>query len=531
MFSLLFKKQFHEMFRAFFYDQRKGKLKSPGQIAGFSILIGFIFIAFFAMAFFLGFGMGAAFIPAGMDWFFFLITSALTIIAGTLGNAFTTFASLYKSKDNEALLAMPIPVKDIIGAKMVGVYVVGVVYTALIYFPFIISYWTMAAFSGVAFLCQILLYLAITLIVFALSCLFGYLIAKISLHVKNKGIVAVIVGVIFITLYMAFYIFVQPHMGEIIEEAAKHGEEIRSSVGILYDIGLIGVGSILPTIIVLGIALLLGALSVLLLVRSYISIVTSSDKYKKAVYVETKGKQASQENALLRKEFGRLLSSPAYLLNGPIFAIFLLVATIVLFFVGPGLTAALDEAAPMVPYLGSMIAISAFGMFVMVLGIGAPCVSLEGKALVQLQVLPIDMSQVVQAKLKLRFLVAFPASFVGAISVGYMSGDWLVGITSALTILVLYIFSSYLDVFVGVWKPLLEWNNETAAIKNNLNILILMLIGFIGLPLLFIVPYLFLAPYIHIGLYLEVLDVIFLLICVPVHKYLFGKGAKKLETL
>ncbi|MEE3427253.1 MAG: hypothetical protein VZR55_05145, partial [Candidatus Enteromonas sp.] len=313
--------------------------------------------------------------------------------------------------------------------------------------------------------------------------------------------------------------------------AAKHGEEIRSSVGILYDIGLIGVGSILPTIIVLGIALLLGALSVLLLVRSYISIVTSSDKYKKAVYVEAKGKQASQENALLRKEFGRLLSSPAYLLNGPIFAIFLLVATIVLFFVGPSLTAALDEAAPMVPYLGSMIAISAFGMFVMILGIGAPCVSLEGKALVQLQVLPIDMSQVVQAKLKLRFLVAFPASFVGAISVGYMSGDWLVGITSALTILVLYIFSSYLDVFVGVWKPLLEWNNETAAIKNNLNILILMLIGFIGLPLLFIVPYLFLAPYIHIGLYLEVLDVIFLLICVPVHKYLFGKGAKKLETL
>ncbi len=77
----------------------------------------------------------------------------------------------------------------------------------------------------------------------------------------------------------------------------------------------------------------------------------------------------------------------------------------------------------------------------------------------------------------------------------------------------------------------MEWNNETAAIKNNLNILILMLIGFIGLPLLFIVPYLFLAPYIHIGLYLEVLDVIFLLICVPVHKYLFGKGAKKLETL
>ncbi|MBQ2052356.1 MAG: hypothetical protein II494_01565, partial [Bacilli bacterium] len=254
MFSLLFKKQFHEMFRAFFYDQRKGKLKSPGQIAGFSILIGFIFIAFFAMAFFLGFGMGAAFIPAGMDWFFFLITSALTIIAGTLGNAFTTFASLYKSKDNEALLAMPIPVRDIIGAKMVGVYVVGVLYTALIYFPFIISYWTMAAFSGVAFLCQILLYLAITLIVFALSCLFGYLIAKISLHVRNKGIVAVIVGVIFITLYMAFYIFVQPHMGEIIEEAAKHGEQIRSSVGILYDIGLIGVGSILPTIIVLGIA-------------------------------------------------------------------------------------------------------------------------------------------------------------------------------------------------------------------------------------------------------------------------------------
>ena len=531
MFSLLFKKQFHEMFRAFFYDQRKGKLKSPGQIAGFAILIGSIILSVDAMTFFLGFGLAESFVPVKMDWFFFLILAGLTIIAGTLGNAFTTFASLYKSKDNEMLLAMPIPVKDIIGSRLVGVFVVGTAYTAIIYFPFLFAYWLAAPFTGLAFLCQILLFLSIAIIVFVLSCLFGFLIAKASLHIKNKSIIAMIVGVLFMLLYFAFYIFVQPHIGEIIAAAAEHGEEIRSSVGVLYDFGLIGTGSIIPTIIVLSGSLVLFALTILLLIKSYISIVTSSDKYKKSVYVEQKGKQSSQENALLRKEFGRLLSSPAYMLNGPMFVLFLLIGAIALFFVGPDMMKAFDLVLPNVPYFGAMIAMTALGAIMMMLGIGAPSVSMEGKTLPQLQVLPIDMYQVVQAKLKVRFLIAgFPA-LVGAISVGYMTGDWLVGIVAAFSVLVVYIFSSLLDVFMGVWKPLLEWNNETQAVKSNTNILFLMLIGFFGMPIIYLLGYLLLAPYIHIGIYLEIIDVILLGLCIPVYRYLKGKGAKKLETL
>ena len=284
MFSLLFKKQFHEMFRAFFYDQRKGKLKSGRQIAGFTAIIALILISFFAMAFGLGMGMAQAFVPVEMDWFFFLLLIALTIIAGTFGTAFTTFASLYKTKDNEALLAMPIPVKDIVASRLVGVYVVGTLYCALVYFPFLLAYWISAPFNIHGLICQLILFLALSLVVFTLSCLLGFLIAKASLHIKNKGIITLVIGVFFMALYLGFYIFVQPRMAEIITLAVEHGDEIKASVGVLYDLGYIGLGGYIPCLIVMGATLVAFGLTVLLLIKSYISIVTSSDKYKKTIY-------------------------------------------------------------------------------------------------------------------------------------------------------------------------------------------------------------------------------------------------------
>ena len=194
MLKTLVKKQLMEIFRSYFYDAKKNQRRSTLSTALFIVLFVLIMVGMLGGIFaFLSLTLCDAMTSAGMDWLYFALMGLMAIFLGAFGSVFNTYSSLYIAKDNDLLLSMPIPVKIIMGSRLMSVYLMGLMYAAVIFIPAMIVYWVVAPVTVSTVVCSIIALLMISIFVLVLSCALGWLVAKISLKLKNKSIITVIV--------------------------------------------------------------------------------------------------------------------------------------------------------------------------------------------------------------------------------------------------------------------------------------------------------------------------------------------------
>ena len=186
MLKTLVKKQLMEIFRSYFYDAKKNRKRSALSTAMFIALFVLLMVGMLGGIFtFLSFTMCGAMTSVGMDWLYFTLMGLMAIFLGAFGSVFNTYSSLYIAKDNDFLLSMPIPVKIIMGSRLMSVYLMGLMYAAVIFVPAMIVYWIVAPVTVSAVVCSIIALLMISIFVMVLSCALGWLVAKISLKLKN----------------------------------------------------------------------------------------------------------------------------------------------------------------------------------------------------------------------------------------------------------------------------------------------------------------------------------------------------------
>ena len=199
MLKVLIKKQLAEVFKGYYYDAKKNRMRSKWAIALWFvffvvIMVGVLGGIFTALSLSLCEGLTSI----GMGWLYFLLMGGIAILLGAFGSIFNTYSSLYLSKDNDLLLSMPIPVRTIITARLANVWLMGAMYSVLVLLPALIVYWVFAGVTVARVICGILLFLIVTVIVLLLSCLLGWVVAKISLKLKYKSFITVLVSLVFI---------------------------------------------------------------------------------------------------------------------------------------------------------------------------------------------------------------------------------------------------------------------------------------------------------------------------------------------
>lgn len=335
MLKTLLKKQMAEIFRNYFYDPKKNKMRSKGATIAYIALYALLMVGLLGGIFALmAVGLCGPLVEAGMDWLYYLLIGLIAVLLGTFGSVFSTYSSLYLSKDNDLLLSMPIPVRCVMASRLLGVYLLGLMYAAVVIVPGVIVYWITAPVTAGAIVGGVLMVLLVSVIVMVLSCLLGWVVARISLKLKNKSFITVILSLLFLAAYYFVYYRAQALITLLVENAAVYGMKIRGSAYLLYLFGCVGAGDWLAMLIVTVTQALLLALTMWGIARSFLKIATATGSVKKVRFEHKAVRAQSTQRALFGKELRRFTASPNYMLNCGLGILMLPVAGIALLIKG-----------------------------------------------------------------------------------------------------------------------------------------------------------------------------------------------------
>lgn len=532
MLKVLLKKQFTEIFRGYFYDSKKNKARSKASTAGYIVLFVLIMVGVLGGMFTaLSISVCAPLVDSGFGWLYFTLMGLISIALGTFGSVFNTYTSLYLSKDNDLLLSLPIPVNVLMTSRLLGVYLMGFMYSAAVIVPAVIVYFvTCNVYAGEVF-GSLLLILLISVFVLTLSCALGWVVAKVSLKLKNKSFITVLVSLVFIGIYYFISYKSQSFIQAFVENAAGYGEKIKGNAYPLYLFGRVGTGDVTAILSVSAVVLVLFGLMWYLISRSFLKIATSSSASSRRIYKEKAAKRGGVGSALFKKEFGRFVSSPNYMLNCGLGVLLIPLGGVAMLLKGNEFFEILSEVFEGRTDIAPMALFAAVCALSSMNNMAAPSVSLEGKSLWLAQSLPVTAWQVLRTKLSVQLVLTVVPALICTVCIFFVCEYSAVQmIVFVLALLLFILFSALVCLFFGLKMPNLTWTNEVTPIKQSLGVFIAMLSGFVY-SVLMLGGYFLFGYHAGFSLYVGAFSLLTFALSLLLCSWIKKKGTEIFETL
>ena len=530
MWKALLKKQLMEMASFTFRSKKGGKHRSVLGTVGFGLLYLFA-LACLGFAFYLlSDGMAVAMFPLGLGWFYYVMIAAISVFMGVLGSVFSASVALYRAKDNDFLLSLPIPPRRILAVRVLGVYFMGLLFEAVIYVPALIAGYRRGRPVGLGIVNPLLLFWVLSVLILVLTCALGWLVALISGKLKNKSYVTVLLTLVFVAIYYFVYFRLISDVEGLLAQIIQWGGSVQEKAYPLYVLGRAAEGDAVSMLWVCAAVLLLAAVTGVILSRTFIRIATAADTGSKKAYREKAARVRSVEKTLLYKEWKRLTGSPVYLLNCAMGTILLTPLAIAGLFFKERLQPLLTlEMFP--DNLISVALIALVCMAVSTVDTAAPSVSLEGRNLWLLQTLPVEPRKALSAKERLQWLLTLPP-LLAVVACGCIVTEQSV-LTAALLLVLGLVFmtvSSSLGLCLNLLRPDFSWMNETAPVKQSLPVGICLMGGWAVAMLLAVVGY-FVTKHMAAEIYLLLCTAALLAVSVLLHLWLHRRGAEVFAEL
>ena len=512
-------------------DGKKQTAKNP---KGLMILLGVLYLTMMFAFFGLSFLLGETMFSLQMDWLYFTVLGILAFLLGIFGSVLSTASALFRSKDNELLLSMPIPPSKIILVRMTAVCLMGFLYEACVMIPAVIYYFIAGNLTLAGGVFSVLGIFILGFLITAVSCGAGWLVSVIAVRLNNQKIIRVLLIVVLIGL--VYYVRFQ--LEAIIKTIAEHAAEIAQELqGWGYIVTLSGrgmAGDFAAFLIFTGITAVLFFLAYDLVSRSFAKIALTKSSEKERIFSSADIKTSGLSDALLRRERKRFLASVTYMLNAGL-GILLLLAGAVAAIIKLGdirmLITSLGSVYPAVDRMTPVLAAMAVCVLTSFCVMAACSISMEGQQIWIYQSMPLDPRKIFQAKIYLHvFLTGIPA-LLCVLSLGIAIQTGIAEFISMVVVTGMYIImSATLELRLDLKRPKLEWINENQAVKNNLNTLVAMLCAMI-VPTILGGLYFLLNAFIGPVAYMVILIGIFAGLTLLGSHWLSGKGREIFGTL
>ena len=534
MFKALVKTRLAALWASFYARGRNAKGgKKPSKIGGIGIAILLIYaaIVFAGMFSAMFFGIAELYHAQGIGWLYFALAGILAAGFCLMGSVFTAQTQLYNARDNEMLLAMPIPSAAILGSRMIMLLLLNYFYEAIVAIP-AIAVWIAAGLpvtvSGAV--CTAVGFIILPLLPLTLSCLLGGIIAAITARMRHKNIITLVFSLLFLAVYMYFYMNIQGYMQQLMADGLNIADAFERGLPPFYWLGNAAAdGDFVKLVLfvlccVVPFGILYAALS-----KSFIGIATERRSAAKKVYKGGEMRTGSAFMAVVRKELACFVSSAGYMINAGMgmvmmaaVAVFMAVkrAQIVMFIneVGTG-------------YAGVLVGLIVCTLVSMVF-ISAPSISLEGKSLWVMQTMPIRGGTVLRAKAAMHIMITAPAAAICTVAVGIILGVGAADCIAAVLLAVAFtVFTAYFGVALNLKFHRFDWINETAAVKSGMSVMLAMFGSMAVLAIPALLYALLAAEYISAAMYMALWAAIFAAVSMAFDAWFKKHGDEKYAFL
>ena len=383
---------------------------------------------------------------------------------------------IFNSKDHDLLASLPISKKIIVASKLINVYIFNLLIIAIIMVPAYIAYINVASYSPNFLLLALISILTIPIIPTIIAVFLNSIITIISTHFKYKKIIQTILMLIL----MVFSLYFAYEMNSNLElNLFNISESFNNFFNSFYPLtkyftSMIVDNNMHSMLIFIGISIL----SIIVL-TIFLSIFYNKVTNKIAVrtHHNINYKHISNHSYftnLVKKDIKRVLCSPNFLLNSCIGLILLILIPIILFFVNINdiENIALTEDT-LIKYLPII-----FAFFILLSSTTSSLISLEGKSIYILKMLPIKFSKIWQSKVLSNYIIILIASFISLVIFNFSLNLTLkTNIEIIMIILSSGLFISLYGLVINLVFPNFSWKSEIKVIKQSASSFITVITG------------------------------------------------------
>ena len=507
---------------------------------GSKLLLGFVGIYLFGFLGFLFYNMAdlfcEPFVEMGIAWAYYAIMGIMALTFCIIGGAMTAYSTIYKAKDNEFLLSLPIRPSQILSTRVFICYALDFLISAVIMIMAFVVYEIHFGLTLSMIVCGIVILLVFPLFGLVLSLLLGWLIGVATTKVpeEKKSYISLAFVFIFLIGYFIIYSRMMEIMQLIVNSKDVIAEFLESWIKPLFWMGEGAMGDWLALFEFTAVACAAFAIVYNILSVSFIKVVTTNKGRKRVKYKEEQLKTADPKSALLDREFLHFRRNTTIMVNYGLGLLILVLMGIALcIFKGDiwdmfGGREGIDPAV--VGEIGTLAGVAVLLYCLSMCPITAPSISLEANTIWLIRSLPVSTWSILESKLKEHLLLTVPASLIAVAGVIYaMESSIPMAVLAIVCVVAFNFFIATWGLRMNISKPTFNWTNEAAAVKRSMSVTIVML-GTMGILMTLVVIYI-VVPGITAVPYMGGLSVVFALISVLNYRWLRTKGVEKFECL
>lgn len=530
MLKPLLRVQLAALIASFTGMKRQKKRKTAGKVA--LIALALIYCAFtFMMLFFTSFStLAGAFFPLGIGWLYYVMLVIMAFGLMFVGSVFTAKAQLFEAKDNELLLSMPVPPRDILLSRMAALLLINVVLELVVAIPAALAapIWRMPALGIVSF---VLVLLALPLLALALTCLAAWLISLLTAKIRSKTLLTTILSVVFLGLYMVGVTRLNSYVNTLAQNGAQIAGKLSAVAPLLWVGRACAEGDALSLILALAVMIVPFLVMLWLLSRSLIRILTTKRGAAKIKYVRRELRTSSVDAALRGRELARITSSSAYILNAGLGLLFEIIGAVLLVVKRQAVRGFLETFGLDSDILLAIMTL--LGLFLVgFVFFTSASVSIEGKSIWILQSMPVPPQRVLRAKQGIsNRITILPTLCMTAAAIWVLQLSPLRAALFAACMLLGMLLSSNVGLTEDLRHGSLNWVNETQAVKQGMGVLFSMLLGWSFTLAVGLLYFLLLRKVMSTIAFLIALDVLMLLLVILTDRWLMTRGARRYQYM
>lgn len=462
-------------------------------------IIPLLLFAFGSFAFsvvFMTFGMYDLLSPMGMEDAILSLALGATSVVIFFFGVFYVVSVMYHADDVSILLGLPLRPYQILGAKFITLVIYEYIFESIILLPMLVAFAIKSGFDALFIIYSVLLFALLPIIALVMASVIVMLVMRFTRFGKNKQVFNFVGGIIAIALAVGFNVAIQTSVNNVSAEQiiamTTGGSSLTelfsrifpgigfASAALSESASLAGLWNLLLFVLctAAATALFLG-LGQLLYFKGLAGVTESSAK-RKSLSSEAFAKSTARtpvSKAYVIKELRLLVRSPIAFLN-----------CVLINFVWPVIILVMLLGGGQMTMLKPVIASMNGGLLLAILvGMGAfvssgnaitsTAISREGKTLYVTKYIPVSMGKQLAAKAMSGILLSGIAILLMCVMAVVLGAELWVAVVAFVLGLVVSVAGAYAGLLIDAAHPKLSWMNEQQAIKQNMNVMLHMLIG------------------------------------------------------